>query len=612
MSLSATPGYFPSVTVSQLPVELSPLTSSAALTQLLFDARDDLHEPWRRLFGSAAFAYQEGLTHQERTELSYRRLRVVNAALSDPWALAGDAEALSALHEWAGVADAGLTTILSIHYNLFLGSLREHDHGDRDLGPYLRMERVGTFLCTEQAHGNDAPQLQTTATLDRVTGTLTLDTPTPGARKWMPNTSSVGGPKDALVAARLVIDDADHGVFLFLTPLTDASGRHLPGVEVEPLPQTASSPVDHCATSFHGVRLPWTAMLQGDHGRLTPEGGFTSSLGSSRKRFLRSIGRVTAGKLCMSGYSLGTMRHALTVAVRHAHQRVTSGMTSGQRVPLFAHRTHHAPLVEALATTYAATLLHRAVTRRWAQAAEAEREDTERLVAIAKGWITWQARQVMTECRERCGAQGLLLSNGIAGQLAANEGTITAEGDNTVIWVKAAGEMLLGGFSPRPVSQVPPAGRSLLDPEHLLDLLADLERIRHERARTRLRTRRAGSPLERWNGASTSALALVDAHVHRLAAAELLAAAEGTTAPGAVVPLRDLQRLFALRYVAAHSGELLAHERLTTEQVRQLPETVESVIGALIPQALALTEAFDTLDQLTGRHPMLHTGAASN
>ncbi|MFE1834591.1 acyl-CoA dehydrogenase family protein [Streptomyces sviceus] len=592
---------------SRLPVTTPPLTETAAIRHLLFGAQAEIHEPWRRLFSSDVFAYHEGLTHQERTELSYQRLRTVNAAVPDPQALARDPVALSALHEWAGVADAGMTTLASIHYNLFLGSLLEHDHEGRDLGPYLRMERIGTFLCTEQAHGNDAPQLETTATLDRATGGFVLTTPTRGARKWMPNTSVAGGPKDALVAARLVIDGKDQGVFLFLTALTDGNGRHLPGVEVELLPQTASSPVDHCATSFHGVRLPRTAMLQGEHGRLTDEGELVSCLGSPRKRFLRSIGRVTMGKLCMSAYSLGVTRHALAVAVRHAHQRVTSGMTSGQRVPLFAHRTHHAPLVEALATTYAATLLQREVVRRWAQAAEDGREEAERLVAVAKGWITWQARAVMTECRERCGAQGLLLSNGIAGQLAANEGTITAEGDNTVIWVKAAGEMLLGGFRPIPPSDAPPATRSLHDPAHLHDLMGDLERIRHERARGRLRTKRAGSPLDRWNGASGAALSLVDAYVHRLAAQQLLAAAAQATDPQVALLLEHLHRLFALRYVAAHSGELLAHERLTAEQVRYLPEVLEATVAALVPHALTLTGAFAVPDEIMERHPVLRS-----
>ncbi|QDI70397.1 acyl-CoA oxidase [Streptomyces calvus] len=579
-------------------------------TALFGGGAAELHHPWKRLFGSEPFTYQEGLAHEERIRLSYERLRLINRAVDDPLAFACEPAALSAMHEWAGVVDAGMATCASIHYNLFLGSLLDHDHEDRDLAAYARMSRVGTFLCTELAHGNDAAQMETTCTFDRATGGFVLHTPRPEACKWMPNTSPVGGPKDAVVAARLLVDDRDLGVFLFLTPLHDADGTPLPGREIRRLARTASSPVDHCATSFHQVPLPYTALLQGDHGRLTRDGHFTSSLGSPRKRFLRSISRVTMGKLCMSAYSLGTTRHALTVAVRHAHNRHTSGMTGGQKVPLFAHRSHHAPLLEATATAYAATLLQRGVTQQWADATDDDMEDRERLVAVAKGWITWQARAIMTECRERCGAQGLILANGIAGQLAANEGTITAEGDNKVIWVKAAGEMLLGGLALKPPSEIPPEQRPLTDPQHLQDLLADIERIWHERARTRLRTGRAPSPLARWNATVTPALELVDAHAHRLAGQALSDAADRAVAAQARHLLTDLHRLFALRRVAAHSGDLLAQGRITADQVQQLPEAVDNVVTALEPHALTLVEGFDVPEELLHGHPVLHAASA--
>ncbi len=260
-----------------------------------------------------------------------------------------------------------------------------------------------------------------------------LHTPHPAAAKFMPNTGPAGGAKGAVVAARLIVQGTDRGVFLFLVPLSDNDGTPLPGIGVRPLPQTTSSPVDHCATTFDNVRLPFGALLQGDHGRLTPDGEFTSALGSSRRRFLESIGRVTMGKLCMTAHGLGVMRHALDVAMRYAHTRHTSGMTKGQRVPLIAHRGHHTPLLDAVATTYAATLLQRSVVRQWDRAGGEDREAYERLTAITKAWITWQSRAVMSECRERCGAQGLIQANGIALQLASIEGTITAEGDNTVI-----------------------------------------------------------------------------------------------------------------------------------------------------------------------------------
>lgn len=597
-------GYVSGVINFPLSSKTSPL--SALQVALFGPQADQLHGPWHELFGSAPFAFQEGLTHRERTELSYQRLHLVNEAVPDARALVDDAASLTVLHEWAGVADAGMATIASIHYNLFLGSILDHDHEDRDLTPYLQMERLGTFLCTEQAHGNDASQLETTATLDRASGGFVLDTPSDGARKFMPNTSSVGGAKDALVAARLIVDGDDKGVFLFLTPLSDKNGQHLPGVEVRDLPQTGSAPVDHCTTAFRGVPLPFTALLQGEHGRLRPDGEFTSSLGNSRKRFLRSIGRVTMGKLCMSAYSLGVTRHAVGIAVRHAHNRHTSGMTKGQRVPLMSYRSHHTPLLDALATTYAATLLHRSVVQQWSRSTEADREDCERLIAVAKGWITWRARDVMTECRERCGAQGLALANGIAGQLAANEGTITAEGDNLVIWTKAAGEMLLGGLTTKPASETPPEDRSLREPQHLQDLLADVERIWHERARTQLRTRRArSSPLERWNATVTPALKLVDAHAHRLASEALLSASAQATSAHARQLLTDLHGLFALRGVAAHSGDLLAQGRLTADQVLDLPGVIESVIADLEPHAWEMAEAFSAPRGLLDGHPIL-------
>ncbi|MFD9812021.1 acyl-CoA dehydrogenase [Streptomyces sp. NPDC059080] len=588
-------------------------STAADLNRILFgDQFEQLHEPWRRLFSTAAFRYREGLSPEERAALSYERLHAVNETVTAPERFASDIEQLAALHEWVGPVDPGLLTVGSIHFNLFLGSLLDHDGDRRDLRDFTSLRRTGTFLCTEAGHGNSASSLETTAAYDPATRTFLLHTPSAAAAKFMPNTSSVGGPKTAVVAARLLVGGRDEGVFLFLTPLHDDTGRPLPGVEIRRLPQTGTAPVDHCVTSFDRVRLPYEAMLQADHGRLRPDGSFSSTVGNRRKRFLASVGRVTEGKLCMSASSLGLTRHAVTVAVHHAHRRHTSGITSGPSVPLFAYRSHHAPLLDALATAYAATLLQRTAVRRWARdgrTSGAAREDAERLVAVAKGWITWQARAVMTECRERCGAQGLFLANGIAAQLAANEGTITAEGDNLVIWTKAAGEMLLGHFTPRPPSDTPAAERSPTDPDVLQDLLADIERIWHRRARTRLRSGGAGGPLGRWNRTVAPALRLVDAHAQRLAAEGLLAAARRATDPAAASLLHALHRLFALRSVAAHGGDLLADGALTADQVGGLPDLADAVVEELAPHALTLTAGFGVADDVLNGHLLTTRGS---
>ncbi|WP_328689781.1 acyl-CoA oxidase [Streptomyces phaeochromogenes] len=582
------------------------ISVAADLTRVMFGGQfKQLHEHWRTLFSSRAFGFREGLTAEERTALSYQRLRLVNDALDGldrPEQLAMDIERLTALHEWIGVADPGLLTVASIHYNLFLGSLLDHDGPRDDLWEFTALERTGTFLCTEAAHGNGATNLETTATYDPDNREFVLHTPTPGAGKFMPNTSSLGGPKTGVVAARLVIGSRDEGVYLFLVPLSDGAGLALPGVRIQRLPQTSTSPVDHCLTTFDRVRLPFEAFLQADNGRLSPNGVFTSNVGNPRKRFLRSVSRVTEGKLCMSAAGLGVTRHALAVATRYAHSRYTSSGTPGGTMPVIEHRSHHAPLLDAFATTYAATLLHRMAVRQWAQAVtKTERDDAERLVAITKGWVTWRARDVMTECRERCGAQGLFLANGIAGPLAAIEGTITAEGDNLVIWVKAGAEMLLDFTTP---SGTPGTKPDLSNPDDLQNLLADIERIWHHRARTRLRSGKRGNPVQRWNGTVLSVLPLVDAHARRLAAAALLDSANQATHPDAKRLLLGLHRLFALRHINAHSGALLAQEHLTASQVGQLLDAIENVIEELAPDTLTLTEGFAISDGNTLQHPI--------
>ncbi|MFJ9951201.1 acyl-CoA dehydrogenase [Kitasatospora sp. NPDC091207] len=577
--------------------------TTAELTRLLFGAdHERARAPWRQLLADPGLRNDQGAGTADRIAASYRRLRRVNRAI-DATALATDPVALTALHEWLGPLDGALVVVAGIHYNLFLGSLLDHDpHEKRPLAPYLAMERIGTFLCTELGHGNDATALRTTAVYDRTDRTFTLHTPDAGAQKFMPNTGPAGGPKSAVVAARLLVDGRDHGIFLFLTPLTDEAGP-LPGITVRPLPRRPGNPVDHCLTSFDEVLLPQEALLTGAHGRLGPDATFTSALGSKRKRFLTSIGRVTVGKLCMSAAAVGSARAALTVAIRYAHHREVTGARADRRIPVWAHRSHHGPLLEAAATAYAMTALHRAAVARWTGRDHADPADVaaaERQVAVAKGWTTWQARSLIIECRERCGAQGLLPVNGISPLAMDIEGTITAEGDNLALWAKAGAELLLA-------ESAPPAAVPAGGPEHpavLQALLHAAEQAHLARARALLRQAPSGDSLRRWNTASPAALAAVTAHAERSAGAALLALTEQAADLRARDLLIDLYRLFALRRVAAGSGLLLAEGLLTADQVRALPDLVEQAIARLADRGRQLVDAFDLPEEFLAGLPI--------
>lgn len=567
----------------------------AQLTETLFDGRfGDLHGPWAEFFCRDAFRYRDGLSPAERSELAYERLRVINEGIDGVEDMVASTDRLVSLHEWLGVVDGTLTTLATIHYNLFLGSLLRLDpHRTVDREPFVRLRRYGTVLITELGYGNNAAELETTATHQPDTGTFVLHTPSSGAQKFMPNTGPAGGSKSGLVAARLIVRGQDCGVFLFLVPLRDEHGP-LPGIRVRLLSETPGSAVDHAITSFDQVVLPRTALLAGDHGDLTAEGAFRSTIGSRRRRFLRSIERVTTGKLCLSAAALGGARAGLTVAVRYAHRRHTFAPASRSAVPVFAYRCHQTRLLGAVARAYAATFLLREAIR--ATGAEAGPAGEEVLVAAAKGWITWQARDIVTECRERCGAQGLLSANRIIDLITPIESTITAEGDNLVIWTKAAADMLTGrGYAP----PAAPAARSgpLTDRALLLDLLVrhELHCLHEARARLNLPST---DPMDRWNHVVNPALALVDAYATRRAAQAFLAAADSIADDATRQVLERLFRLFVLQRLAPYTGQLMADGHLTAEAVRDLAPAVDRLGAALAPHALALVAAFAVPDAL--------------
>ncbi|MEU3959108.1 acyl-CoA dehydrogenase [Streptomyces buecherae] len=595
-----------------------PAATTAELTRLLYGPdRDRIHRPWRTLAADPGMQRRTDAAISDQLTDSYRRLRRVGAA-TDPVAVATDPYQLTALHEWLAPADGALAVLAGIHYNLFLGSLHDHDQRpDRPLDDFLRMDRIGTFLCTELAHGNDAAALETVATYDPAQRTFTLHTPHSGARKFMPNTGSVGGAKSGLVAARLLVEGQDQGVFLFLVPLTDAAGP-LPGVTVQPLPLRPGSPVDHCLTSFDSVVLPRSALLTGEHGRLADDATLTSVFGSRRKRFLAAIGRVGVGKLCMAASAVGGARTALATAVRYAHHRHVTGARPGDRTPLWAHRTHHGPLLEGLATLYAMTALHRATLARWVERTPADTDAAERRVAIAKGWITWRARDLMIESRERCGAQGLLPVNGLVALLGDVEGAITAEGDNLALWAKAGAELLLAEPSPSatPVDGHPaapdraglpdggvPVG-ALTDPAARQALLASVVRLHLARARARLRTSPAGDRLRRWNAVAPDALAAVTARAEHDAAAALLDWVAAAEAPRARDLLLDLHQLFALRRIGQHSALLVGSGELTADQAAELAALPEQSIDRLADHGPTLVAAFDLPESFLAHRPI--------
>lgn len=361
----------------------------------------------------------------------------------------GSFENLALLHELVAVHDGAVVSMLSIHFNLAIGTISNL----APLNPYVENlyrqltsgRAIGVYLATELAHGNNLVALETQATYLPEKRLFLLNSETERAWKFMPNSSPCERPKIAVVLANLSVAGKRYGIFPFVVPLS-SHGAMTKGVTITPLGEKPGLYLDNAITSFNQVELPYEALLAGDMLTLSRDGQVTVKMPKFRDRFALVTSKIHSGKLCMAVSSVAAAKSALHITYRYAQQRKVHGYAGLMPVLNYQH------IKEGLAWDTLSTVAHslylRVLGRKVSRAFESERENfifSDRLLAeliVAKALCTWRTQEVLVACRERCGAQGLFSDNKIVTYVISNFGAITAEGDNLVLSLKA-GALLL-------------------------------------------------------------------------------------------------------------------------------------------------------------------------
>ncbi|KAJ7099112.1 acyl-CoA dehydrogenase NM domain-like protein [Mycena epipterygia] len=283
-------------------------------------------------------AQSESLPWHERISLSYKRAKLSTLTADDVlnvspsyWEFHTDPILMM---------DGAVATLLTIHYNLCVGTITMFPAGKQNiLKQLLSFEVSGKFCMTELGHGLDAIQLETTATL-LDSGELELNTPCDAAAKFMPPTTPCGIPCVAVVFARLIVDHQDRGVKPFLVPLHNGRTMYR-GITSKVLsPRGASRPVQHALTYFRKVRLPGTALL----------GNMNKPL-NAKIAFAHNISRVIVGTLSMGAIALSSMRIGSYVAGRYSTRRRVIDAATGKSKPILSFSTQKIPILTALAQT---------------------------------------------------------------------------------------------------------------------------------------------------------------------------------------------------------------------------------------------------------------------
>jgi acyl-CoA oxidase len=545
-----------------------------------------LHDP--------IFQREDDLRTSEACALAYRRVRHLRDRLDlDARTLMGDFDRLLALHEWVALVDGTVMTVLTIHYNLCMGTIFNHGEGRAELRPLLNeldsMQSVGVFLATELAYGNNVQALETEALYDHETREFVINTPRPEAQKFMPNTGAEGVAKLGVVLARLKVRNRSVGVFPFIVRIRTAHAL-CPGVGVAPLGDKPDYALDNAITFFDHVRVPFHHWLGGAESQIDEHGQFTSRIASGGRRFLSAMERVQTGKLCIAAGGLGLLKSSLDLTLRYALQRRTFG--PGRRdVSVLQYRTYQRPLFEGIAAAFACALVLQRAALDHATSAPSDLRAL-RMLAIAKIFISSRSMEVIAQCRERLGAQGLFSANRVITCWIHSNGVVTAEGDNEILLLRMAREMLVGSAYEPPAASEWAAPPLLESPDYLLSLLRERERKLVLELRGVMRTRGQSAMFDAWNELVCDAVELATLHVRRTALEvfnEYLNGVEDVTARDV---LNRLLRLLCLKEIAGSMSNLMAQGLVDLTCDRRVASERSALAGSLLADAELLRDAF--------------------
>ncbi|XP_037071344.1 acyl-coenzyme A oxidase 3, peroxisomal-like [Pollicipes pollicipes] len=199
---------------------------TAKMTHLLDHDNHDMRDRFRRYQQDPA-SYMKpkyNISLEEEREVALQRLKAVcdNDFISvlnfndNPYKI-------FAAHELVGIIDPSTCTKMTVQFNLFggtvlkLGTARHHD---KLLKGIDNLNDVGCFGLTELGYGNNAVEMETTATYDPATDEFVVNSPTTLAQKYWITNGAIHA-KWIVVFAHLHLKGTNHGIHGFLVRIRD-------------------------------------------------------------------------------------------------------------------------------------------------------------------------------------------------------------------------------------------------------------------------------------------------------------------------------------------------------------------------------------------------------
>lgn len=543
-------------------------------------------------------------TSKERNLRTYARLAAVGRHEGGSLALVGDTQRLNTVQEWMAVVDPCLFHAALVHFAVCTWSIRAFGRPGAylaELSDELDSQRTaGSILITELGRSNSHIAVATQARWDPPSGTFTLHTPDDGAAKIMANVAQPGVPKTAIVFAQLVVGERRCGVFPFAMRIQTERGP-AQGVRVSAMSDVPALPLDYALVRFEAARVPYDGWLR-DSASLHADGTFEDPLADSGQRLVRSLAFGAHAALGAAAGLAAAARASVTIALRHANRRVTSG-TLAPGMEVIGYSTQQWALYTALADAYAATFLIDDAKTWYRQGAAGEAPAggqtfgswaaVNRDLVLTKAAAAAGLARVSAACRISAGAHGLLSANRVTQYEGMAQVLQAAAGDTLLTRLDAGQSLVQDGAYAVDTTNRPAGPPDFDDPQLALALLAAREAGLLAELRARVGAAdAAATPFAVWNPLLPATIELADAHACHLTLRSFDERMASAAAPEVVEPLRALQLLHGLNLVHQDLAWHLEHGSLQPADLVNVRAARDRALARVHDHAAALVDAF--------------------
>lgn len=531
-------------------------------------------------------------------------------------------------------------TPYGLHYMMFLPTIELQGNSQQVAywGGLAKAGRINGCYCqTELGHGTFVRGMETTATLDLQTDEFVVNSPSLTSAKFWPGAMATFCTHGILMA-RLIIKEKDYGTHAFIIQLRNFDDfSPVRGIEFGDLGMKMGfNGTSNGYAIFTNVRIPRTNLLMGN-ASVAKDGTYTKPLHDKAAYLTMLYARVVIAE--GAGFKLA---QAATIATRYSAVREqgsgwnneASAADGKGELTILSYRSQNFRLFTIISRAYAILFTSKKLRGAYAELdASRIRGDFSSmgyyhvLFAGLKAWNTQVAADGAEDARKSCGGHGYVLTSGlptIAGEAAASA---TFEGENYVMYLQV-GKYLLKCLG------LVKAGKPL-DP-HMLRLrdmfirhgtgVADhrcaasasefleadtqLEIFEHRAFRLLVD---CAQRLEEAERSGKFAAAAFNSHMMDIIAAsrawvDLIVLEEYITQVSRIdsidhrvyATLSKLRSVFALTTIIhpqSYNAISFAEDGyLTSEQMNDIKSCVDGLLDKLIPDAIALTDAWDFTD----------------